>query len=123
MTTESRPTTVYIAEHLDGLCRFHLSPPGGFTSASGERKFEEQLRAEFVWVEKLGVAFARADGTFAVEDFDKLLLRSSKRMVLVSDWDTPEYRSYDWSDLASVQQRHRPPYCRRFRPRHFPRRK
>lgn len=99
MTCELKPTSMYIVEHPDGLCRIHLSPTEDVVGSCGERDFEEQLRAEFVWVETLGIVFARADGDFAAEDCDKLVLCSSKRMVLVSDWDTPEYRPCDWSDL------------------------
>jgi hypothetical protein len=99
MTCELKPTSVYIVEHPDGLCRIHSSPTADVIGSKGERDFEEQLCAEFVWVENLGIIFARADGTFAAEDCYKLVLPSSKRMVLVSDWDTPEYRPCDWSDL------------------------
>jgi hypothetical protein len=100
MSFESKLTTVYIAEHPDGLCRVHLSPQEDMTAPGDEGRFEEELRAEFVWVERLGIIFADPDGTFASEDCDKLVLRSSKRMVLVSNWDTPEYKACEWSDLT-----------------------
>src|SRR5215471_9485990 len=91
LSFESKPTTVYIAEHPDGVCRVHLSPEEDMTASGFGHDFEKELRAEFAWVERLGTIFARPDGTFASEDCDKLVLRSSKRMVLVSNWDTPEY--------------------------------
>ena len=99
MSVESKPTTVYVAEHPDGLYRLHLSPEEDMLSPGGGSAFEEELRAEFVWVERLGIVFSGPSGTFASEDLDKLVLFSSKRLVLVSDWDTPEYRACEWSGL------------------------
>jgi hypothetical protein len=99
MICEPKPTTVYIVEHPDGLCRIHLSPAEDMIGSSGERDFEEQLRAEFVWVERLGTILPGPEGTFAASDCDKLVLHSSKRMVLVSNWDTPEYRACEWNNL------------------------
>jgi hypothetical protein len=102
LSIELKPTTVYIAEHPDGLCRVHLSPEADMTAPGGGSAFEEELRAEFVWVERLGIVFSDPSGTFASEDLDKLVLFSSKRMVLVSNSDTPEYRVCEWSELPVV---------------------
>jgi hypothetical protein len=49
LSIELKPTTVYIAEHPDGLCRVHLSPEEDMTAPGGGSAFEEELRAEFVW--------------------------------------------------------------------------
>jgi hypothetical protein len=68
MICEPKPTTVYIVEHPDGLCRIHLSPTQDMIGSGVEREFEEELRAEFVWVERLGIillrrtCFVRASG-------------------------------------------------------------
>jgi hypothetical protein len=47
--------------------------------------------------EKLGIIFARADGTFAAVDCDKLVLPSSKRMVWrqLSPWDVRWFYSVE----------------------------
>ena len=98
MIAQDGATTVYIVEYPDGLCRFHLYSKEEMSCLGGKAGLESRLCAEFVWFEQLGAVFPRPDGTFAESDFDKLLLRSSKRLVLISDWSAREYQAMEWSD-------------------------
>ena len=98
-TTKTVAVAVYIVEDETGLFTLRVFSEPEIAQRGGALLVEADLAGKYPWLEHLGWIkglITAGNRLQMTDDLSRLVRRCSRRMVLVSDWDTLEYATIDW---------------------------